>query len=149
MPTSSLALLTCERRAVAVDCQRVVATGEVDIATQPLLVAALLAAQADARHVVLDLNGTTFMDGGGSRVLRATAEHARATTGTFDVVHVTAPVMRVLALTGVDRALASVRSRRASPQRRERATARGPHPPLPARNRPSPLPSPSAPTHAE
>jgi anti-sigma B factor antagonist len=100
-----MASFACERRAVAPDRQRVVATGEVDIATEPLLIDALRAAQADARHVALDLEGTTFIDMRGARILLAAAAHARATAGTFEIVHATAAVRRLLALTGADRVL--------------------------------------------
>ena len=106
MSLTSIALLTCERRAGAPGHQHVVATGEVDLATGPRLAEALRSAQADARHVVLDLEGTTFMDMSGIRILLAAAEHARATAGTFEVVHATRLVARLLALTGADRALA-------------------------------------------
>jgi hypothetical protein len=85
---------------------------------------ALRAARADARHVVLDLGGTTFIDMSGVRILLAAAEHAHAAAGTFEIVHPTAPVTRMLTLTGADRALG--RPTVGSPQRRERATARGP-----------------------
>lgn len=104
MSFSSTALFTCERHA-APGHQHVVASGEVDLATGPRLTDALRMAQAVARDVVLDLEGTTFMDMGGVRILLAAAEHARATAGTFEIVHATAPVMRMLTLTGADRAL--------------------------------------------
>lgn len=100
-----MALLTCERRLGAPGHQSVVATGEVDLATGARLTDALRAAQADARNVVLDLEGTTFMDMSGVRILLAAAERARAATGTFEIVHATAPVTRILTLTGADRAL--------------------------------------------
>lgn len=89
---------------------------------------------------MLDLQGTTFIDMGGVRILLAAAEHARAAAGTFEIVHLTAPVTRMLTLTGADRALE--RPTTAFPQRRERVTAREPATPLagPHNGRP-PLPS--------
>jgi len=116
-------LLTCERRAVALGRQHVAAIGEIDLSTGPRLTDALRAAQADARDVVLDLAGTTFMDMSGVRVLLVAVERAHARRGTFAIVHATVPVTRMLALTGADRALEN-----ASPQRRERVAARVPHP---------------------
>lgn len=104
-PPLPAALLRCERRTVAPDRQRVIATGEVDIATGQRLADALRAAQAEARHVVLDLAGTTFMDMSGVRGLLAAAEHARLTSATFEIVHATPAVERLLALTGADRRL--------------------------------------------
>jgi anti-anti-sigma factor len=143
MSLNSTALLACERRTVAPDHQRVVATGEVDLSTGLLLTAALSAAQVDARHVVLDLEGATFIDMSGVRILLAAAEHAHATTGTFEIVHATAPVARMLALTGADRtlderpALTFLTAKGAGDGARAASLSR-------ARNRRSPLPSPSA-----
>jgi anti-sigma B factor antagonist len=105
VPLNRIAVLACERRAVAPDHQRVVASGEVDLFTGPRLIDALHAAQTDARHVELDLGGTTFMDMSGVRILLAAAEHARAAAGTFEIVNATASVARILALTGADRTL--------------------------------------------
>lgn len=105
MSLTASALLTCERHAGVPGHQRVVATGEVDLATGSRLADALEAAQADARDVVLDLEGTTFMDMGGVRILLAAAKHSRAAAGTFEIVHATPPVTRILMLTGADRAL--------------------------------------------
>ena len=140
MSLNNIVLLTCERHAGAPGHQRVVATGEVDLATGSRLADALRAAQADARDVVLDLGGTTFTDMSGVRILLAAAEHARAAGGTFEIVRATAPVTRMLTLTGADRALE--RPTTASPQRRERVTAREPATPFagPHNGRP-PLPS--------
>lgn len=105
MSLNSMCLLACERRASAPDHERVAVTGEIDLATGPRLIDALRAAQADARHIVLDLDGTTFIDMAGARILLAAAAHARTTAGTFEIVHPTAPVTRLLDLIGADRAL--------------------------------------------
>ena len=105
MSFNSMAPLVCERRAGAPGHQRVLATGEVDLATGPRLTDALHAAQAEARDIVLDLEGTTFIDMSGVRILLAAAEHAHAAAGRFEIVHATAPVTRMLTLTGADRAL--------------------------------------------
>jgi anti-sigma B factor antagonist len=135
MPPRSFALLTCERRAVALGHQHVAAIGEIDLATGPRLTDALRAAQANARDVVLDLEATTFMDMSGVRVLLAAAEHAQATTGTFAIIHATAPVTRMLTLTGADRALEN-----AFPPAKGAGDGARAASPLPARNRPSPAP---------
>lgn len=94
----------CERL-VAPDHQRVVVTGEIDIATRQQLSNALREAQERSRHVVLDLAEATFIDTSGARVLLAAAAHARATAGAFEVVRPSAAVTRLLALIGADRAL--------------------------------------------
>lgn len=142
MSTSSMAMLVCERRVVGPDHQRVVATGEVDLASGLRLTDALRAAQADARHVVLDLNGTTFMDMSGVRVLLAAAQHARAAAETFEIVHATASVARMLALTGADRTLEQ-RPTISFPQAKGAGDDARAAPPLRSSNRPSPLLSPS------
>ena len=105
MSFNTMALLTCERRASTPGHQLVIAIGEVDLATGLRLADALREAQANARDVVLDLEGTTFMDMSGVRILLAAAEHARTAAGTLEIVHATAPVTRMLTLTGADRAL--------------------------------------------
>jgi anti-anti-sigma factor len=92
----------CERHFVSPGHQRVVVVGEIDIATGPQLTRALHDAQAVAQHVVLDLDGTTFIDTSGTRILIAAAAHAQATTGTFEVVCPTVPVARLIGLLGAN-----------------------------------------------
>jgi len=92
----------CKRRFVACDRQQVVAIGEVDLATGPHLSGVLNEAQADARHVVLDLECTTFMDAGGARILLAACAHAHVNSGTFAISGSTSPVRRLLELMRAD-----------------------------------------------
>jgi anti-anti-sigma factor len=140
---NSMCLLTCEHRADPPDHHRVAAIGEIDLASGPHLIDALRAAQADAHHVVLDLDGTTFIDMAGARILIAAAAHARATAGTFAIVHPTAPVTRLLVLIGADRALLDG-VRLNFPQPKGAGDGAQAASPLPAGTWPSPLPSPSA-----
>ena len=104
MPSCSTHPFDCERL-VAPDHQRVVVVGEVDIATRQRLTVTLREAQERSRHVVLDLAGASFIDTGGARVLLAAAAYARATAATFEIVHPSAPVTRLLGLIGADCAL--------------------------------------------
>lgn len=109
MSICTKALLTCECRPIAPGYERVIAVGEIDLATGPGLTDALREAQARAHRVVLDLSRTTFIDAGGVRILLAADRHARAIAGTFAIAHPTSPVERVLQLVGADRALTILR----------------------------------------
>lgn len=100
MPDCSIVPFRCDRHPVSDDCQHVVAIGEIDLATGPHLTRVLRDAQAHARHVVLDLGRTTFMDAGGARILRDADARTGAMAGTFVVAAATAPVLRLLALVG-------------------------------------------------
>lgn len=100
MPDYSIVPFRCERHPVSDDCQRVVAIGEIDLATGPHLIRVLRDAQTHARHVVLDLGRTTFMDVGGARILRDADARTCAMAGTFVIAAATSPVTRLLALVG-------------------------------------------------
>lgn len=64
---------------------RLIAVGELDIASAPLLEAALFEHRADEAAVVLDLAGVTFMDSSGLKVLVRAANEARANGWAFAV----------------------------------------------------------------
>jgi anti-anti-sigma factor len=132
----SNAPFTCERQFVSCDRQQVVAVGEVDLATGPHLGGVLTEAQADARHVVLDLERTTFMDVSGARILLAASAHAHASAGTFAISGSTSPVRRLLKLMRAD---IPFDDSSFLPGEQERVTVRAPTFPLAARDRPSPL----------
>lgn len=102
-------LLACESCSVAPGCERVTAIGEIDLATGSRLTDALREAQARAQSVVLDLSAATFIDAGGARILLAADARARASSGSFAIVHPTLAVKRLLQLVGADRALAILR----------------------------------------
>jgi anti-anti-sigma factor len=81
---------------------RIAVLGELDLATAPALEDALTQAGADARLVVLDLRGLSFLDSTGLRtVLQA---DARARSDGHDLLVVRGPqaVHRVFTLAGVD-----------------------------------------------
>lgn len=109
MSICTKALLACECHSVAPGYERVIAVGEIDLATGSQLTDALCGAQARAQSVVLDLSDATFIDAGGARILLAADRHARAAAGTFAIAHPAAPVERVLQLVGADRALVILR----------------------------------------
>jgi anti-anti-sigma factor len=64
---------------------RLVAVGELDIASAPLLEAALSEHRAAEASVVLDLSGITFMDSSGLKVLVRAANEARSNGWAFAV----------------------------------------------------------------
>ncbi len=76
-------------------------SGEIDIATAPLLDERLRAAQSNGyTGIVVDLEHVTFMDASGVRSLLRAAEEARRNDKTFATVKTPAIVSRVLQITG-------------------------------------------------
>ena len=87
------------------DCDQavtMVVSGELDLATSPMLDHALRAAPP---RIVLDLRGLTFMACSSLALLVAAAERTRTTGGRFRVVRGTRTVDRLFKLTGVERRL--------------------------------------------
>jgi anti-anti-sigma factor len=83
----------------------VAASGDLDLSTAPDLERSLLGVQSDARRVVLDLRGVSFMDSSGLRVILAADARARASGGRFVIVRGPPGVHRVFELTLLDRRL--------------------------------------------
>jgi anti-sigma B factor antagonist len=76
--------------------------GEVDLATAPELESCLHRAFGDAPDgVVLDLDGLTFIDSSGLRVLVALAKDARSRDASLTLRNVPRHAQRVLDLTGL------------------------------------------------
>lgn len=90
--------LTVKRVRERQDLERVNPVGEVDLCTAPLLRDAL-AATRDARRVLVDLSGVSFLALIGVRVLQAEGERRTAADQRFVVVASTQNVQRVLSLT--------------------------------------------------
>jgi anti-anti-sigma factor len=89
--------------ALSQDSVRVIATGELDIATVPELEAALLDEMANHRHVLLDMSGVTFMDSMGISLLVSPVNEAEVNGWNLGIRDAMAdPVRRVLRLTGID-----------------------------------------------
>jgi anti-anti-sigma factor len=86
----------------------VTAPEEIDITTAPDLRSALLkAAAAGSGTTVADLTGTKFCDSSGLHTLLAAHRRAQAEGGELLLVLSSAPVLRVVALTGIDRIIPS------------------------------------------
>jgi anti-sigma B factor antagonist len=81
--------------------------GELDLATTPELERLVLGRLEEGRPVVLDLRGLEFMDSSGVRVLVAANARSEAAGGPLRIVRPEpgSPVERILAVSGIDRAL--------------------------------------------
>jgi anti-sigma B factor antagonist len=78
----------------------VTVVGELDILTSPQLSQTLREAQLDARLVVLDLRGLTFIDAAGVHVILDAAARAREDGHRLLVIRSSPQVQRVFTLTG-------------------------------------------------
>jgi anti-sigma B factor antagonist len=77
---------------------------EIDITNAPELLSALLEAAAHGPGtLVVDMTRTQFCDSSGLHTLLAAHKRAQAEGGEMLLVIAAAPVLRVLALTGIDR----------------------------------------------
>jgi anti-sigma B factor antagonist len=74
---------------------------EIDIGNAAQLRSALLRAAADHPVIVVDLSGTEFCDSSGLNVLVRALRRAQADGGEVRLVATTAPVLRILSVTGV------------------------------------------------
>jgi anti-sigma B factor antagonist len=92
----------CAQHDAGEETVRVIISGELDLATSPVLDQALRDAQP---RVVLDLRGLTFIDCSSLSVLVKAADQARAAGGRFRVVEGTQIVERLFSLTGIERRL--------------------------------------------
>ena len=85
--------------------------GELDMANAPGLQSAVESRElADAGTVVLDLQGLTFLDSTGLRVILAAWERCRARGQEFAVTPGSAQVQRLLSITGVGEHLRTIAS---------------------------------------
>ncbi len=85
--------------------------GELDLVTVSKVAEVLESLQPGAgglRHVVLDLRGLTFMDLRGLREVLRQNEFARSNRHNLAVIRGTAPIQRLLELTGVEAKLVLV-----------------------------------------
>lgn len=99
-PDVPLPAFTCTRNAGRFGSVSVHPSGELDLATAPLLDKTLREAQFDARVVVLDLRKLDFMDSAGVHVIVDAAERARREGRRLVVLRGPARVDRVFMLTG-------------------------------------------------
>lgn len=89
----------------------VAAPGEIDLVNAPELQLALLEAAAyGSETLVADMTRTRFCDSAGLHTLVAAHQRAQADGGELLLVITSAAVLRVLAITGVDRMIANFTS---------------------------------------
>lgn len=79
--------------------------GELDIATAEAVAKRLAGLRERHESVLLDLDGLTFIDASGVRLVLAAAEDSRRDGWTFEVTHGSRHVRRVFVLLGLDRHL--------------------------------------------
>jgi len=85
------------------DVHRVCLLGELDLATAESVELELLRVEAtDARSIVVDLSGLTFMDSTGCRLVLTANARSLKDPGRLSLVRGSAAVQRVLELIGVD-----------------------------------------------
>jgi anti-anti-sigma factor len=78
-------------------------SGELDLASAPLLQSALESAEVEsARMIVLGLEGLKFIDSTGLRVLLSAHETSRERGQEFAITRATPQVQRLLSITRVD-----------------------------------------------
>jgi anti-sigma B factor antagonist len=92
---------------IDIDRHRIAVTGEIDLASSPLLLEALMTALAlpGARDLILDLRGVSFLDASGVGVLVRARLACRHVGGRLTVFGATGMVAEVLHLTGVAESL--------------------------------------------
>ena len=89
-----------------VDSVRLLVSGDLDRDSAWALTAAVI--QAEVTHpsrLIVDLNELQFIDAGGLRAITDAAWRARRHSSAFAVANPSAPVERLLRLTGLDRTL--------------------------------------------
>jgi anti-sigma B factor antagonist len=89
----------------------VTVAGEADIVTAPRLRERLAALAGAGRPVIADLGQVSFIDAAGLRVLATAARQAAGSGGSLHVVSDRYQVLRIFALTGLDRQIPLARTR--------------------------------------
>lgn len=80
-------------------------SGEVDLRGAPMLRDAL--APLATRHIELDLSEVTFLDSSGLNEILSHYQHCRHSGGHLRLTHMSAPVARIMEITGIRSLLAA------------------------------------------
>ena len=88
------------------DVSHVVAAGELDAASAPALTGALDRARLDGRAIHLDLEGVSFIDSSGIRVIAQEMRTSNERGTSFAVTAASRPVRRLFEMTGLNAAFA-------------------------------------------
>ena len=91
------------------DAVKLVARGEMDLATADVVDRELVKAEAsDARRIILDLSGVEFIDSSGLKVLVHAARRSDSDSNRLAVMPGTGRVAEMLRLTGIEKLLTLV-----------------------------------------
>ncbi len=98
-------------RSVVADTADITARGEIDLATVNTLRSAVTDAISEgARHLVLDLEGVTYIDSSGLGTLIGAHKRVASVGGTLTVRCSQPRVLRLFAITGLDQVLTVIGS---------------------------------------
>ena len=102
MTTEGLSLEIPDEADAAVSTKRVIACGDIDLATAPDFEAYLgeLVSQG-ARTIVIDVAGVDFLDSSGIRVLVQASNDLEPLGGNVYLENMSAPVARIMEITGL------------------------------------------------
>ena len=102
MTTDGLTLETQDEADAAIPTNRVIARGDIDLATAPDFEAYLgeLVSQG-ARTIVIDAAGVDFLDSSGIRVLVQASNDLEPLGGNIYLENMSAPVARIMEITGL------------------------------------------------
>lgn len=82
-------------------CAVLAVSGEIDLASAPMLEGRIQALDAGG-PIVVDLSGVTFIDSTGLRVLISANEAANGAGGSLHLVAIDGPVTKLFSITGVE-----------------------------------------------
>jgi anti-sigma B factor antagonist len=83
-------------------CTVLIAVGEIDLATSPMLRQAMVAAVESCRHIIVDLSAATYLDSTGLCVLLSTQKRIASNNRSLCLVGPTGRVAKVLRITRID-----------------------------------------------
>ena len=102
MTTEGLTLETQDEADATISTKRVVARGDIDLATAPDLESHLSdLADQGVQVIVIDAAGVDFLDSSGIRVLVQASNDLEPNGGKIYIENMSAPVARILEITGL------------------------------------------------
>lgn len=101
-PVSQSPNFTCQTQVVCPGTVRVIAAGELDLASTPLLEAELSAVDEHATVVILDLSRLTFMDSSGLQLIVHTQRRLTEAHRTLKLIRGSSQIQRLFLLSGLE-----------------------------------------------
>ena len=101
-PVSQSPNFTCQTQAVCPGTVRVIAAGELDLATTPVLESELDAVDKHATVVILDLSRLGFMDSTGLRLIIRTEQRLSEDNRTLKLIRGPSQIQRLFLLSGLE-----------------------------------------------